>query len=196
MKDGGRLAGRTERGGEEVRIGFGLAARDEHVSDETFLESCGAERVFLAETPESRLPTLADAIAFLRQGDVFLIRSLERLGQSLEEIVASLEKISKTGAAIQVGENDVTPGTPLGDALLPVSRYLAERIRHPSTPIASEASDESRPERRQRGRPTVLTGAQRERAQRLVTEQGMSTRQVARRFGVSTATIYRILQET
>jgi len=182
-----------------VRIGFGLAAQEEHVSDEAFLESCGAERVFLAATPESRLPTLAHAIAFLRQGDVFLVQSLERLGDSLEEIVAALEKVSKTGAAIQVGENDVTPGTPLGDALLPVSRYLAERIRHPAPPNAPEASDESRrdgPERRQRGRPAVLTGAQRERAQRLVTEQGMSTRQVARRFGVSTATIYRILQET
>ncbi|GHE50454.1 resolvase [Camelimonas fluminis] len=182
-----------------MRIGFGQAAGEGHVSDKTFLESSGAERIFLAESPESRLPTLAHAIAFLRQGDVFLIASLERLGRSLEDIIYSLEKISKTGAAIQVGDNDVTPGTPLGDALLPVSRYLAERIRPSPRAEMSTGAVEARgdeQERRQRGRPAVLTSAQRERAQRLVTEQGMSTRQVARRFGVSTATIYRILQET
>lgn len=182
-----------------MRIGFGQAAREGVVSDNTFLESNGAERIFLAESPESGQSTLAHAIAFLRQGDVFLIASLERLGQSLEAIVDSLEKISKTGAAIQVGESDITPGTPLGDALLPVSRYLAERIRPTPRAAGPAGGGEARndeQERRQRGRPAVLTSAQRERAQRLVTEQGMSTRQVARRFGVSTATIYRILQET
>lgn len=186
-------------GGNDVIVGYGQSLEGEADADGdvAYLQTIGAERLFLAEAPEETDSTLQLAISFLRPGDVFSISTLGRLGSSLECIVEALGQIAKSGAVIRIGDADVGPGTALGDALLPVSRYLAERMRSSGRSAGEPGArddDDSDPEPRRRGRPSVLTHAQRERVQRLINEQGIPTRQVAKRFGVSTATIYRILQ--
>lgn len=183
-----------------MRVGYGQSTKedDEWTCDVAFLEANNAERVFYVDIPEDRRPVLDQAIAFLRPGDLLIVSSLNRLGRTLDEIIGALGRVGRSGAAIQVGDDDVSPGTPLGDALLPVSRYLEERLNaaNGQAATATGLNGKDALSRRQRGRPNALSDAQRERVQRLVAEQGMSTRQVARRFGVSTATIYRILQES
>lgn len=184
-----------------MRVGFGQSFADPEGSmqDEDFFCAAGAERVFIAAVPQDSPGVLAQAVAFLRQGNIFLISSLQRIGHSLEEVIAVLEKVGETGASIAIGQDDISPGSQLGDALLPVSKYLASYIATQRRRAAEAGHlDQSMNdrERRGRGRPAVLSVADRERVQRLITDQGLTTQQAAKRFGVSTTTIYRILQNS
>lgn len=180
-------------GGANVLVGFGVCFAEDGGTDQHWLESAGAERLFLVKWPEEQAFVLQQAIGFLRHGDIFMTRSLARLGPRMDGIVAALHDIAAAGATVRIGD-DIAAGSQQSMALLQAS----ELLKHASQPAASrQRPHEERPgraERRVRGRPAALTDAQRERVLALVRDQQMSARVVAQRFGVSPATIYRVIQ--
>lgn len=183
-----------------MRIGYGIPRQDGDDSgcDETFLNNAGAERIFMSSGQIETLATLERAISHLRSGDVFLVSSIGRLGVTLEEIVVNLQRISGSGAEIQIGELGANPGSLTGDAILRVSGYLSMCLPE----LRSKAGRESRAMGpgndavRRRGRPAAIGENHHERIKTLVHSHRLPINQVALRFGVSSATIYRILGRT
>ncbi|GHE66296.1 hypothetical protein GCM10019059_27550 [Camelimonas fluminis] len=182
-----------------MQIGYGWSfhTRDnDPVCDRAALDAMGAERCFVVSNPSGRSAILEQAMGFLRPHDSFLVRSVERLGASICDVMNVAKALADTGASLRI--LDLPPGSESvsGDVLVEVARCLTRALE---TPTSVNASHDAAPVEDQaaptgpRGRPMAIAAEHHVNVRCLVQEQGLSIRQVARRFGVSAATIYRIL---
>lgn len=184
-----------------MQIGYGWSfhTRDNKpVCDLAALDAMGAERCFVVSSPSARSLVLEQAVAFLRPNDRLLVRSVERLGASLCDVMNVAKALADAGASLQIEDLDPNrvpaPGAVSGEMLVRVAGCIAMALETP-TPV--EAPDDPDPPLPvavgQRGRPVAIAAEHHGSVRCLVREQGLSIRQVARRFDVSAATIYRIL---
>ena len=160
-----------------MRIGFyaDSAAVGERPEVE-LLEEVGCGRIF---GPGDRLSE--DVIEFLRPGDTIVVTHLSRLAKSLESLIVLIERLQTMGVSVHAIQNQIVPGTPVGDAFGQACSILAEFQRSTKT--------ESRDKRGRKGRPIVLNPEDQVRAERLL--KRASVLEVARLLKVSPATIYR-----
>ncbi len=181
-----------------MQIGYGWSfhTRDQQpVCDLAALNAMGAERCFVVSDPSDRSLVLEQAMGFLRPHDSFLVRSVERLGPSMSDVMNVAKALADAGAKLQILDLPPAPGNVSGDVLVAVARCLS-RALETSTPVTAPVDPEpEEPAARpgQRGRPVAIAVDHHDSVRRLVREHGQSVSQVARRFGVSAATIYRVL---
>ncbi|MBX0301684.1 recombinase family protein [Cryobacterium sp. 1639] len=139
-------------------------------------------------------PQLDRALAALEPGDTFVIASLDRLGQSTQNVLAFAEHLNGRGIELRVldlGGGDVDTATPTGSMLFTVLAALG----HMEHEIKRERVLDSIDRRRKAGknlggRPRVISNRQIRNASRLIAG-GEPTAEVARDFGMSRATYYR-----
>jgi DNA invertase Pin-like site-specific DNA recombinase len=177
-------------------IGFGIDLMEGEggeaagLDDRKELERVGCDKIFIAAGPLSGVAEERGRILqFLRSGDTLAVVSLDRLGESLEAIIALVERLSREGVRLRAEHDGIIPGTPHGDSFTEVCRSLAS-VAQKLNAIKEQAS--SRRGQR-RGRPTVLTPATRARAEKLLSDGNITVLEVARLLKVSPATIYRVL---
>ena len=134
------------------------------------------------------------ALTALEPGDTFVIATLDRLGQSTQNVLAFAERLSGRGVELRVLDlsgGDVDTSTPTG-SMLSTTMAALEQMEHE---IKRERVLDSIDRRRYAGknlggRPRRTTNRQIRNANRLI-EAGGPTAQVARDFGMSRATFYR-----
>lgn len=150
-----------------------------------WLRAAGCEKIFADEPAPLELGGGLKALFdFLRPGDVLVVNQLAQLGETVDKVVLTLERVQEAGVSMAVGESRFIAGTVAGDAFRTTIRELAAVIKHPV--ITEEAAD-----RRPRGRPSALSAENLVRARRLLEDGDMSVSDVARILGVSAATLYR-----
>src|SRR5215467_2925343 len=159
------------------------------------LKAAGCGNIYKekASGAQTDRPELAKVIRRLDAGDVLVVTRLDRLARSTRDLLNIVDAVAKAGATFKsIHDAWADTTTPHGKLMLTILGGLAEFER--SLILARTADGVKRAKERgvKFGRPTALTTYQRQEARQRL-EAGESQSDIARTFGVSQATISRLL---
>ena len=139
-------------------------------------------------------PELHAALTALEPGDTLVIATLDRLGQSTQNVLALAKRLSERGVELRIlnfGGGDVDTATATGSMLYATLAALGQMEQDIKRERVLDSIDRRRKAGKNLGgRPRRITNRQIRNANRLI-EAGEPTAQVTRDFGMSRATFYR-----
>lgn len=139
-------------------------------------------------------PQFDRALDALIDGDTLVITTLDRLGQSTQNMLSSADELRGRVAGLRVlnlGGGDVDTATPMGSMLFTIMAALAQMEHETKRERVTDSISKRREAGKDLGgRPRQVTESQVRSAVRLV-EGGEPAAQVARDLGMSRATFYR-----
>ena len=155
---------------------------------------------FRTRSAEARgaLEGLADCLAYLRDGDVLRVASMDRLARSLVDLQQIVDEVLAKGASVHFVKENQTYSAATTDSLsrlmLQVLCAFAEFERNLIRERQAEGIRIAKAAGKYRGRDKALTPAQVDEARTLIAN-GTPKTIVATRFGVNRSTLYRALSE-
>ena len=167
----------------------GLAAQERD------LTTAGAEKVYAEQVSSmTHRPLLAEALAFLREGDALMVSRPDRLARSTAELLAIEADLSKRGAGLIVlsmGGERLDTRNPASKLMLTILAGVATWEREIMLERQREGIAKAKGEGKYKGRkPTV---AAQTAAIREAVAAGEKPAAVARRLGVARSSVYRML---
>ncbi|MDF3982891.1 recombinase family protein [Luteibacter sp. PPL554] len=161
------------------------------------LRSHGCDRIFSEKRSgrqaEGR-PELQACLQFVRAGDTLVISRLDRMARSVLDLAKIVDLLRQKGVVLKVLDQSIDTGTSEGKLMFSLLASFAEF----ENDIRAERQADGISKAKQKGivfgRKRALTIEQRERIRTLREEEAFSVAQLAERFNVGTATIYRALQ--
>ena len=188
-----------------MRVGYGrVSTRDQNPDGQRdALQAAGCEAVFvdqvsgkLASRPEFEKALLTAA----RAGDQLVITKLDRLGRSLEHLMALSAQLQERGVDLVVLDQGIDTSTAAGRMFFQILGAIAEFEHALMSERTRDGLDAARARGRTGGQTPKLTPRQAKIAQAMYDELGSDGRrahtvqQIADEFGVTRPTIYRHLQ--
>ncbi len=136
-------------------------------------------------------PELQQALKALRVGDTLTVWRLDRLGRSLSDLIGIVTALEKRGIAFSSLTEAIDTGTPAGKLVFHIFGALSEFERQiiKERTIAGLAAARARG--RTGGRPSKLTEKDKREIRILLKDPQTVIADVAKRYGVSRATIYK-----
>jgi len=137
-------------------------------------------------------PGLASLLDTVRDGDTILVWKLDRLGRSARHLLEVAETMKAKGVRIRSIQDGIDTGGDLGEFLLTILSAVAQLERRNISERVTAGIASSRADGGRIGRKKALSPA----ARRDVLESvrtGVSASELARRYRVNRATIYRVL---
>lgn len=158
------------------------------------LVQAGCEKVFHGKQSgksEDNYKMLSALIDYAREGDVVVLTKLDRLGRSLNSILATISDLQGKGVSVKTldGQVDTDSDGPMQKAMTQLLGVFAE-LEH--SIIVDRLQSGRERTGRKGGKSKALTGAQVEEIGRLF-KHGASKSKLAKQFNVSRATIMRAL---
>ncbi|MFF4427123.1 recombinase family protein [Streptomyces sp. NPDC001549] len=135
------------------------------------------------------------ALGFLREGDTFVVPSLDRLGRSLQDLIAIVSGLRKRGVGFTSLHEALDTTTPGGRLVFHVFAALAEFIRELIVQGTNEGLDAARARGARLGRPPAMTEEQVRHARDLLARPENTVTSIAKLLGVSRNTIYNYVPE-
>ena len=158
------------------------------------LRVAGVERVFedRASGAKADRRGLAEAVSFIREGDVLVVWKLDRLGRSMGHLIEAVTGLEKKGVGLRSLTEQIDTTSPGGRLMFHIFGALAhferdlirERTRAGLTAAAARG--------RKGGRRAVVTPDKLKRAKALLA-QGLRVREAAQRIGVGKTALYEAL---
>ncbi|WP_435831799.1 recombinase family protein [Nonomuraea fuscirosea] len=163
----------------------------------TALKAAGCMRIFSDKKSgkNAERDELAKALDYLREGDTLVVPSLDRLGRSLQDLIAIVAGLRKRGIGFRSLHEALDTTTPGGRLVFHVFAALAEFIRELIVEGTREGLEAARARGQRLGRPPAMTPEQIRHARDLLTHPGNSVSSIARLLGVSRSTIYKYVPE-
>ena len=180
-------------------VGYGRTSTVEQeaglAAQERDLKAAGCERVFSERVSSvAKRAALADALAFLREGDVLVVTKPDRLARSTADllgIVGDLEGRKIGLVILSMGGERLDTRNPTSKLMLTILAGVATWEREIMLERQREGIAKAKSEGKYAGRvPTARR--QTEEAQKLRAE-GLHPLVIADRLGISKASVYRIL---
>ncbi|MGW2962696.1 recombinase family protein [Streptomyces sp. NPDC001220] len=135
------------------------------------------------------------ALNFLREGDTLVVPSLDRLGRSIQDLIAIVSGLRKRGIGFTSLHEALDTTPPGGRLVFHVFAALAEFIRELIVQGTNEGLDAARTRGARLGRPPALTDEQVRHARDLFARPENTVTSIAKLLGVSRNTIYNYLPE-
>jgi DNA invertase Pin-like site-specific DNA recombinase len=139
-------------------------------------------------------PGLASALEYAREGDTLVVVSLDRLGRSLTQVIATIEELQQRGIVLRSLRESIDFSTATGRMMAAIFAALAEYERELMLERATAAREARSARDQPVGRPKLLT-VQQVRQARSMRAANHSAGDVAKTLKVSRATLYRALAE-
>lgn len=158
---------------------------------------CDPKRIYsdtISGTKWSR-PGLNKALDYARPNDTLVVTRLDRLGRSLVEVVNTIAGLAERDINVRVLEPSLDTGRAADKVIINVMAALAEWERDLLIQRTKEGVAHARSQGRVGGRKPKLTPDQETKVVKLV-ESGDTIKSVADAFGVSRATISRVLKRS
>jgi len=156
------------------------------------LRRAGCEKMFTEKASGAKAdrPELARVLHdVLRGGDVLVVWKLDRLARSLKKLITTAEDLEERGIGLVSLTESIDTTTPGGVLVFHVFGAIAQfehaLIRERTAAGLAEAR------RRKGGRPAAFKAGDITAARALMKEGKLPVRDVAKRMGVSVATLYR-----
>lgn len=135
---------------------------------------------------------LSELLSVAREGDTIVVASLDRLGRSLSQVIATANELNQRGIVLRSLRESIDYSTSVGRMLAGIFASLAEYERDLINERAAEARASAKARGKQVGRPPRLTVDQ-ARQLRALHDSGESVADLCASFKVSRATVYRII---
>jgi DNA invertase Pin-like site-specific DNA recombinase len=145
-----------------------------------------------ASGKDTKRPQLERALEFLREGDVMVVHSMDRLARNLDDLRAIVMKLTKRGVSVQFIKESLTftgEDSPMANLLLSVMGAFAEFERSLIRERQREGIALAKKKGVYKGRKPSLS-ADRAAALRKRAEAGENKAALAREFGISRAALY------
>jgi len=122
------------------------------------LRQAGCERLFrdIASGAQTERVGLAEALAFLRPGDLLVVWKLDRLGRSLPHLIESIRQLQDRGIGFRSLHEQLDTTTSGGKLIFPIFGALAEFERDLIRERTQAGLQAARARGRTGGRPTIL----------------------------------------
>lgn len=161
------------------------------------LNKAGCGRMFTdtASGAKSDRPGLAQALDYAREGDTLVVWRLDRLGRSLIDLIEIMNTLDERNVCFQSLTEGFDTTTPGGKLIFHVFGALAEFERELLRERTMAGLAAARARGRMGGRKRKMTAKDITMAKTLMADKTYSPRDIAKRFGVSKATLYRRLAE-
>jgi DNA invertase Pin-like site-specific DNA recombinase len=192
------------RYGARVRIGYGrVSTRDQNPdSQRDALAAAGCDKILVdrASGKLARRPELDKALLVARAGDRLVVTKLDRLGRSLEHLIALSKELQARDVNLVVLDQGIDTATAVGRMFFQILGAIAEFEHALMSERTRDGLEAARARGRTGGQRPKLTARQAKIAQAMYDETGPDGRrahtvqQIADEFGVTRPTIYRHLQ--
>lgn len=162
------------------------------------LRDAGCERIFVERASGARVdrPELGRVLNdILREGDTLVVWKLDRLARSLKQLIATAEKLRERGIGFVSLTDAIDTSSPGGMLVFHMLGAIAEFERALIRERTVAGLAEARRKGKMGGRPRSLSKKDTTAARVLLADGILSAKEVAARFGVSRATLYRYLAE-
>ena len=187
-----------------MRVGYGrVSTADQNAaSQRDALTAIGCDKVFIdkASGKLARRPELDKALLVARKDDQLVITKLDRLGRSLEHLIALSNELQAKGVDLVVLDQGIDTSTALGRMFFHILGAIAEFEHALMSERTRDGLAAARARGRTGGQKAKLTPRQAKVARAMYEELGPDGRpahtvaEIAAEFGVSRPTIYRHLQ--
>lgn len=159
------------------------------------LKAAGCEKVFRekASGAQRDRPQLAAAVDYMREGDTLVVWKLDRLARSMKQLIETVEGLEDQGIGFRSLTEAIDTTTPGGKLVFHVFGALAEFERSIIRERTRAGLDAAKARGRTGGRPKKLTDADLKAARAMLSDEDFTVNEVAKRIGISPATLYRYL---
>jgi DNA invertase Pin-like site-specific DNA recombinase len=160
------------------------------------LEADGCEQIFeeRISSRKERRPELERALDYCRQGDVFVVWKLDRLGRSLKELIELVGRLQERGVEFRSLRESLDTTTPSGKLVFHVFASLAEFERDIIRERTMAGLEAARVRGKKGGRQRVMDDRKVALAARLMKDRDVPISEVCEAVGVSKATLYRYVK--
>jgi DNA invertase Pin-like site-specific DNA recombinase len=157
------------------------------------LSQAGCHRVFTetASGPKAERPGLAEALSYLREGDVLAVWKLDRLGRSLKDLLDIVTTLEHRGIGFKSLQESMDTTTPGGKLIFHVFSALAEFERGVTRERTQAGLKAARARGRHGGRPRKLSRKGVELAVTMLADPKNRIDDICETVGISRATLYR-----
>ena len=176
-------------------IGYARVSTGDQTTDLQLdaLSAVGCGRIYRETASGARTdrPELQAAIEYMREGDALVVWRLDRLARSLRQLIGTVEALEARGIGFRSLTEAVDTTTSGGKLIFHIFAALSEFERSIIRERTQAGLKAAVARGRKGGRPAALAPSDRAAALALLRDDTIPVREVARRMGVSEATLYR-----
>lgn len=196
----GRFSDRVDVGAmSSNRLGYARisTADQDPALQHDALAAAGCFRVFtdIASGKLDRRPQLDALLEQLRPGDALVVWRLDRLGRSMEHLIATVKDLEDRKVALVSLHESIDTSTATGRLVFHVFGALAQFERELLRERTMAGLEAARARGRRGGRPRVMTPEKASAARLMIDSGGYSMATIAATVGVSRSTLYAHLAE-
>ena len=178
-------------------IGYSRVSTNEQNTDLQIdaLKSSGCEKIFeeKASGAQRDRPELKSALEYARKGDCIVVWKLDRLARSLKQLIETVEDLEMRGIGFKSITESIDTSTSSGRLIFHIFASLAEFERNIIRDRTRAGLDAAKSRGRLGGRPSKLSDKDIEVAKTLLKNHDITVAKVAKKMGVSFATLYRYI---
>ncbi len=159
------------------------------------LQAAGCERIYTekASGAARERPALQSALDHMQPGDVLVVWKLDRLARSLRQLIDTAASLDRLGAGFRCLTAAIDTTTPEGRLFFHMVGAMAEFERDVIRQRTRAGLLHARSQGKIGGRPPKLTSDDLKVVRAMLTDPSIRVVDIARRMGVSVATIYKHL---
>ena len=185
-----------------MKIGYArVSTQDQNLEPQVeALEAAGCELIFKEKVSGAKIKRkeLDRMISHLRPGDEVVVYKLDRLGRSTVHLIDTVEKWRKNNITFRsLSDNLVFDDTPVGNMVFTVLSAFAQFERDLIKERTMKGLAHAAKMGRRGGRKPGLSKKAKEKAaaaETLYKRRELSTKEIAKQLGISTATLYKYLK--
>lgn len=155
------------------------------------LAGAGCERVFEEKrsgTSTEGRDQLAEALDWVRDGDVLVVCRLDRLARSIVDLRKIIDRLTAKGVGFRCLQQPIDTTTTEGRLMLNILAAFAEFETDIRKERQIEGINKAKAEGRYRGRPASIDAA----AVAQLEAEGMGASAIAKHLGIGRASVYRV----
>lgn len=156
------------------------------------------DRIFTdkASGKDANRPELVNCLEHLREGDVLHVHSIDRLARNLKDLQTIIEKLTQKGVTVRFYKEHLTfeagNNSPMQTLMLQMLGAFAEFERTLIKERQREGIEAAKAQGKKLGAPAKLSAEQAAEIKTLI-EQGADKSKIAKKYGISRPTLYKLL---
>jgi DNA invertase Pin-like site-specific DNA recombinase len=136
-------------------------------------------------------PALQEALAYVRNGDVFVVTKLDRLARSVHDLMQITQTLQDKNCDLQVLDQELDTSTPTGRLIFHVLAVIGEFERELIAERINEGRKRAMAAGVKFGRKPKLSDLEEKSLACWIKEEALTKEELAEKFNVSVTTVYR-----